>query len=122
MIVLRIARLLAPFAIGVIVTLAWPSPAVRADAPASPSPVLVVIRNYAFMPASITIKTGATVQWRNDDSVSHTATASDGTFDSKNLDRGQTYTFTFTKAGTYAYVCSYHPNMTGKIVVSDSGQ
>ncbi|HZV78284.1 MAG TPA: cupredoxin family copper-binding protein [Candidatus Binatus sp.] len=122
MIVLRIARLLAPFAIGVIVALAWPSPAVRADATASPSPALVVIRNYAFMPASITIKTGSTVQWRNDDSASHTATAPDGTFDSKNLDHGQTYTFTFTKAGTYAYTCSYHPNMTGKIVVSDSGQ
>ncbi|MBV8365651.1 MAG: cupredoxin family copper-binding protein [Candidatus Eremiobacteraeota bacterium] len=122
MIARHISRLLASLAVGTLVALAWPAPGARADAPPSPSPTLIVIRNYAFMPASITIKTGSTVQWRNDDSVSHTATAADGTFDSKNLDRGQTYTFTFAKAGTYAYTCSYHPNMTGKIVVSDTGQ
>lgn len=90
--------------------------------PSSPSPTasptLVVIKDFAFKPATLTIKPGTTVQWRNDDGVPHTATASGGAFDSHNLDRGATYTFTFTKPGTYAYVCSYHPSMTATITVS----
>ncbi len=87
---------------------------------ATSAPVLVVINDFAFKPQSLTIKPGTTVQWRNDDGISHTATDSGGAFDSHNLDKGMTYSFTFTKAGTYSYVCSYHPNMTGTIVVSDS--
>lgn len=87
---------------------------------ATSAPFLVVISDFAFKPAKLTIKPGATVYWRNDDGISHTATDSGGAFDSHNLDKGMMYSFTFTKAGTYSYVCSYHPNMTGTIVVSDS--
>ncbi len=60
------------------------------------------------------------MQWRNDDNVSHTATSSNGVFDSQNLDHGGVYGFTFAKPGTYQYVCSYHPQMTGTVIVTDS--
>ncbi|HLN47378.1 MAG TPA: cupredoxin family copper-binding protein [Magnetospirillaceae bacterium] len=84
----------------------------------SASPVVVSITNYAFKPATITILAGTTVQWRNDDSVSHTATSPNGAFDSQNLDHGSVYAFTFAKPGTYRYVCSYHPQMTGTVIVT----
>jgi len=88
----------------------------QAPAPAS-SPYVIVIKSFAFTPSSITIPVGATVIWRNDDGPAHTATSTSPGFDSGNLDNGQHFTFTFLKAGTYEYVCSYHPNMTGQIVV-----
>ncbi|MBV8596559.1 MAG: cupredoxin family copper-binding protein [Candidatus Eremiobacteraeota bacterium] len=89
-----------------------------ADQPApAPSPYVVTIKNFAFSPASLTVPLGATVVWKNDDGVAHTATSTSRGFDSGNLDDGAHFSFTFQKAGTYAYVCSYHPNMTGQIMV-----
>ena len=89
-----------------------------ADQPApSPSPYVVTIKNFAFSPSALTIPVGATVTWRNDDGVAHTATTTSRGFDSGNLDNGAHFSFTFLKAGTYAYVCQYHPNMTGEITV-----
>lgn len=77
----------------------------------------IAIRNFAFVPATITIKKGETVTWTNEDSVGHTATALDGTFDSGILQQGKSFSFTFTKAGTFDYKCTPHPNMRGKVVV-----
>jgi plastocyanin len=54
----------------------------------------------------------------NEDSATHTATSSgNAPIDSGNLMNGQSYTVTFTKAGTYKYICSIHPYMNGTIVV-----
>jgi predicted lipoprotein with Yx(FWY)xxD motif/plastocyanin len=91
------------------------SPAATA-APAAAA-TAVTIANFAFDAPSITIAVGASVTWTNNDSVAHTVTADDGSFDSGNLDSGKTFSFTFTKAGTYTYHCAIHPNMTGTIVV-----
>jgi plastocyanin len=88
----------------------------QAPAPVS-SPYVIVIKNFTFSPSSVTIPVGATVTWKNDDGPAHTVTSTSPAFDSGNLDNGQHFTFTFLKAGTYDYVCSYHPNMTGQIVV-----
>jgi plastocyanin len=89
-------------------------------APAA-TPILVTIRDFAFKPATLTIAVGTTVQWKNEDSASHTATSLTGAWDTGNLDQGQSGSFTFTKAGSYDYVCNYHPNMRATIVVKDSG-
>lgn len=93
----------------------------QADSQASPapaaSPYVVIIKNFAFTPSTLKIPVGASVTWKNQDSASHTATSTSTGFDSGNLDNGKSFTFTFTKAGTWAYICSYHPNMTGSIVV-----
>lgn len=88
-----------------------------AASPAAASGSAVQIVNFAFAPASITVAVGASVAWTNNDSVAHTVTADDKSFDSGNLDRGKTFSFTFTKAGTYTYHCAIHPNMKGAIVV-----
>ena len=73
----------------------------------------VTIKDYAFTPATLTVPAGTTVTWTNNDAVPHTATASDGSFDSGNLNPGQSFSFTFATPGSYPYVCQYHAGMTG---------
>ncbi len=85
------------------------------------APIVVTIRDFAFKPATLTIPVGTTVQWKNEDSASHTATSLTGVWDTGNLDQGQSGSFTFTKAGSYDYLCNYHPSMRATIVVKDSG-
>ena len=87
--------------------------------PAAETTVVVDIKDFAFVPAELTIAVGTTVTWTNSDPVPHTATATDDprTFDSGNLPPGASYSYTFTEPGTIRYVCIYHPNMVGTIVV-----
>jgi plastocyanin len=75
------------------------------------------IRDLAYHPAQTEIAVGTTVTWTNSDTVPHTATATDRTFDSGILDPGKSYSFTFEKAGTFDYSCLVHPQMKGTIVV-----
>ena len=77
----------------------------------------VQIDQYAFLPQRITVKPGTTVTWANDDDDTHTVASSSKLFKSKALDTGDKFSFTFTTPGTYAYVCSVHPYMTGAVVV-----
>jgi amicyanin len=77
------------------------------------------IQNFAFSPTPLTVKVGTTVTWTNKDNVDHTVTTTSGPvmFDSKNIASGQTFSYTFTQAGTYNYICTIHPFMTGQVVV-----
>lgn len=77
----------------------------------------IEIVDFAFSPPSLTISIGDTVTWTNADSVVHTATSTSGAFDSGDLAQGASYSLTFTAAGTYDYLCTPHPSMTGTIVV-----
>ncbi|MGH2446679.1 MAG: cupredoxin domain-containing protein [Candidatus Limnocylindria bacterium] len=77
----------------------------------------VEIADFAFTPATLTIMVGDTVTWTNSDPMVHTATSTTGAFDSGDLAQGDAYSFTFTEAGTYDYLCTPHPTMTGTIVV-----
>ena len=78
----------------------------------------VTIANFAFSPATITVKRGAKVTVTNNDSTAHTATADNGTsFDTGDIDPSSSKTFTVSKPGTYAYHCTIHPFMHGKLVV-----
>jgi plastocyanin len=78
----------------------------------------VQIDQYAFLPQRVTVKAGTTVTWTNDDDDdSHTVASSSKLFKSKALDTGDKFSFTFTTPGTYAYICSVHPYMTGAVVV-----
>jgi plastocyanin len=72
-----------------------------------------------YTPADITVVIGVnnTVKWTNNDNMPHTVTASDGSFDSGNLNPGATYIYTFTKAGVYHYTCTYHSWMHGTVTV-----
>jgi plastocyanin len=77
----------------------------------------VAISGFAFSPATLTINVGDRVTWTNSDSVTHTATATGGAFDTGDIAEGQSASVRFTKAGTYAYSCTPHPSMTGTIRV-----
>src|SRR5579883_1530202 len=81
------------------------------------APAEVKIDNFAFGPQALTVAVGATVRWTNRDDIPHSVVSAEGAFKSKALDTDETYSFTFAKAGTYAYFCGLHPKMTGKIVV-----
>jgi len=77
----------------------------------------VEIMNFMFMPGSLTVPVGTTVTWKFDDSTDHTVSADDNSFASSPMANGQTFTHTFSTAGTVAYHCSIHPFMKGTIIV-----
>lgn len=77
----------------------------------------VVMKGFAFNPASITIKAGESVTWTNQDGSTHNVTADGKVFDSSDIAPGASYTFTFANAGTYTYTCTIHPNMKGTVIV-----
>lgn len=94
-----------------------------APAPADAKPVAgnaVAIKNFAFAPAALTVKAGTKVTWTNQDSDAHTVTSagSGGPLSSPALDTGGTFSFTFTEAGTYRYLCTIHPFMTATVTVT----
>lgn len=93
-----------------------------AGAGASSTPVAnqVTISGFAFSPNSLSIRTGTTVTWKNNDPMAHTATSVSGTpaFDSGTLANGASYSFTFATAGTWTYKCSFHSSMSGTITVT----
>ncbi|WP_167106634.1 cupredoxin family copper-binding protein [Mycobacterium sp. DL592] len=78
----------------------------------------VTITNFAFVPAALTVTVGATVTWSNHDEEPHTVAADDGSFHSPGMDTNGTYSYTFTKPGSYSYICSIHPFMHGTVVVT----
>ena len=84
---------------------------------AAPSAVAVQIKGFKFSPAMLTIAPGTTVTWTNADDEAHTVTSTTRAFHSTALDTGDRYSFTFTRTGDFAYFCSLHPHMTGKITV-----
>ena len=77
----------------------------------------VAISGFSFSPGSLTIAVGDTVTWTNSDAQAHTATADDGSWDTGSLGNGASGTITFSTAGTFAYLCSIHPQMTGTVTV-----
>ena len=89
----------------------------------------VTIQNFAFAPQTLTVKAGTKVTWTNNDSAPHTVTSTDGPstsasttsqFDSGQMGSGDSFSFTFTKAGTYYYECTIHASMASmhaKVVV-----
>jgi plastocyanin len=87
-----------------------------AASPATTSEEGIEIVDFAFAQETITVAPGTTVVWTNAGSAPHTVTGDFG--DSGTLETGQTFEFTFTEPGTYGYVCAFHPNMVGEIVVS----
>lgn len=77
---------------------------------------VVIIEGMQFHPASLTVRHGDRIVWRNQDLVPHTATAAD-VFDSKAIAAQASWTYVARKPGTFPYVCSFHPTMKGTLVV-----
>src|SRR5260370_41992223 len=79
----------------------------------------VVIDNFSFSPKTFTVPIGATVTWINHGSVPHVVMSADDQFKkSPVLKTGQRFSNSFATAGTYSYLCSIHPRMTGKVIVN----
>jgi len=87
------------------------------EPPATPPQIEVLIDGFAFNPAIYNIPVGSTVVWYNNDSVTHTATARDNSFDSGNLSPGDTFQYTFEQSGELEYYCKIHPSMVGTISI-----
>jgi plastocyanin len=79
----------------------------------------VVIKQFAYSPASLSVDVGDTVTWTNQDSVGHDVTVAQGpaSFHSPLLAKGQSWSHTFTTAGSYSYICSVHPDMKASVTV-----
>ena len=98
-------------------------PATATSSIPSNSTVVKIVANAgsnSYNPIPVEVKVGETVTWINDDSVIHTATSTDGTFDSGIMRKGQSFSYTFDTAGEYPYYCTLHPNMVGTVVVTES--
>jgi plastocyanin len=96
------------------------SPAASAAATGSATADTIVIKNFMFSPATLTVSPGTVVTVRNEDSVTHTLTdkADPKLFSTGNVAPGQVKTFKAPgKAGTYPYLCTIHQYMTGTLVV-----
>jgi plastocyanin len=75
--------------------------------------------NMSFSPNPATAKVGQKVAWRNNDGITHTATANSGAFDTGSIGGGSTSrTITVTAAGSLDYHCQIHPSMVGTLNVT----
>jgi plastocyanin len=102
-------------------TMTMPPPVVAGVGPsrsAAAATVAVAIANFAFTPASLTVRVGTTVTWTNRDQEPHDVTDRAGAFRSPALNTGDTFHFTFVKPGQYSYLCTIHPFMTATVVVT----
>ena len=104
-----------------------PASAPAGSAPASVAPSAgagggaggaVAIKDFSFDPGASAVKVGDKVTWTNQGAVAHTVTFDEGGIDSGSLQAGGTFAQTFATAGTFAYHCSIHSQMTGTVVVA----
>jgi plastocyanin len=109
---------------GVLAVLAGALAGCFSDRPATgPEPPTsgdaVSILNFAFVPPSLSVVSGTTVTWTNQDGVQHTVSSDDGhSFESSAFGRNQTFQFTAAAPGTYTYTCRIHPFMHGSLTVT----
>jgi plastocyanin len=93
----------------------------RTTQSAQPKVVTVAIRDYKFVPETVTVHQGDTVEWKNEDNVLHTATA-DGqaqkpAFDSGNISKAAAWRYVAATKGKVNYTCTFHPYMKGELIV-----
>jgi plastocyanin len=89
---------------------------------ASVSGNTITIKNFAFTPRTMTVKTGSIVRWENKDSIPHRIIfidkdGQDTPVDSSVLSSTQSWSKKFDQPGTYPYYCKIHPEMTGTVIV-----
>jgi len=79
----------------------------------------VRIADFEYTPSVLQVTPGTVVKWTNEDGAPHTATTKDK-FDTGRLDKGESSDITFETPGSFDFICTYHPYMKGRIVVSTS--
>lgn len=103
--------ILCALVIGVSILLLGVQPAGSADQ----SPI-VQMKDFSFKPDALTVHPGDTVVFQNEDGVAHNVTGD--SLKSGDIGPGKSWKYTFSKPGTYSYVCTYHPGMQGTITVT----
>lgn len=78
---------------------------------------MIDIADFKYDPEAVTVKAGAEVTWTNSDEAAHTATADDSSFDTGDLDQGDSKSVTFDQPGTFTYYCRFHPFMKATVEV-----
>ena len=76
----------------------------------------VIIVNFTYQPAQLTVPVGSAVAWTNNDTDAHTVTFDNGP-DCGRMDNDDTVALDFDTVGTFSYFCAFHPNMRAEIVV-----
>lgn len=100
------------------VSLAWLLLVLAPPVPAVPAAThTVTIQGLQYLPSVVMVHSGDTVRWLNRDLVPHTVTSSTGQFDSGEIPPNASWTFRAEQQGRFPYVCQYHPDMTGVLVV-----
>lgn len=77
----------------------------------------VQIVEFTYEPDPVVVQVGGKVIWQNEDTVPHTATADDGSFDTGTIEQGKLGSETFKEPGTFTYHCEIHPSMHGTVEV-----
>ena len=97
------------------------APKITTPKPAAAKPASRVvkagIKNVAYLQQRLQVTVGTTVEWTNNDPMPHTVTATDKSFDSRLINPGKTFRYTFTRTGTFNFFCQPHPFMKGTVVV-----
>jgi plastocyanin len=85
---------------------------------AAPASGVVMIMDYEYSPAALTVAPGSKVTWMNMDSDAHTVTSTGGgPMSSPNMSKNDEFSYTFAGSGTYQYFCAIHPQMKGAVTV-----
>ena len=79
--------------------------------------VTIVIDDVAFTTPDVTVPVGGSVTFDNQDNQPHTAKGDSSAFDTGRIDPGVSETVTFDEAGTFPFICSFHPFMKGTVTV-----
>ena len=82
------------------------------------APHVVAIERMAFVPATLAVRVGDVIEWRNEDVVPHTATAVSAGFDVFLAPQG-TQRITIRQAGPFDVSCRFHPDMRMRLEVAD---
>ncbi|MFC5747338.1 cupredoxin domain-containing protein [Actinomadura rugatobispora] len=106
-----------------------PAQAVPAAAPGGPAqsaaaePIVIRMKNNTYSRSTLQVPAGQKVTWVNDDAAPHTVTTTSGPtkIDSGEIKQGESFSYTFSTPGTYAYYCAYHPDMKAGVTVTGGG-
>jgi plastocyanin len=75
----------------------------------------VAIKDFKFDPPTLEVAAGDTITFTNEDGAPHTATANDKSFDTGRLGKGESASVTIANAGSFDYICTFHPMMKGNV-------
>ena len=104
--------------IAILLSIVATLPIACSSHPSKPGPQThaVIIQGFKFQPADLTVNAGDTIEFTNQDMLPHNA-VSQGKFDSGKLETGKSSKYVATERGVFDYICTYHPNMKGRLVV-----